>query len=397
MNSNLPDEDNHPSLAELGAILRAKREHLGFTLEAVAADLKIRNFYLNALEEGQLSRLPGSTYVAGFLRVYSDYLGFDSEEIVGRFKLAGVAINDKTDLQLPSPVEDGLLPSVTVFLVGALILVGAYGGWYLISVDRNKVVQLVVEPPNQTSSVINSPKVKQGGNATFMGPAKPRPTLSEEGRVLPKRTENTVSENLGKNQMAPSSVLSTGASTRLRTHESLATKKKTVLVPLENNKEVSVSNLSEEPRSLRNKTQTPRNLVEKQKTTNPILSAPASVEADTSQTRHNQNLGSGREIDKSNPQTEDNISTASARIVVRATADSFISVRTAENKPLFSQLLRSGDLYEVPSGADFILDTGNAGGLAISIGDKSVPTLGFPGQIRRNIPLNARKLLRGSN
>ena len=102
-------------------------------------------------------------------------------------------------------------------------------------------------------------------------------------------------------------------------------------------------------------------------------------------------------MDKSSKQTGGNTSTTSVRIVVRATADSFIAVRTAENKPLFSQLMRPGDRYEVSSGANLILDTGNAGGLAISIGNKSAPALGFQGQIRRNILLNAINLLQGAN
>jgi cytoskeleton protein RodZ len=85
------------------------------------------------------------------------------------------------------------------------------------------------------------------------------------------------------------------------------------------------------------------------------------------------------------------------RIVVRATADSYVAVRTGENEPLFSQLMRPGDSYEVPSGADLVLETGNAGGLQITIGGKRAPSLGPVGQIRRNIPLNAEKLMRGLN
>ena len=113
--------------------------------------------------------------------------------------------------------------------------------------------------------------------------------------------------------------------------------------------------------------------------------------------RGDQNLAAGKETGKLNPYTGDHTSTASASIVVQATADSFIAVRTAENKLLFSQLMRPGDRYEVPSGANLILDTGNAGGLAISIGNKSAPALGSRGQIRRNIHLNAKKLLRSAN
>ena len=85
------------------------------------------------------------------------------------------------------------------------------------------------------------------------------------------------------------------------------------------------------------------------------------------------------------------------RIVVRATADSYVAVRTSDNQPLFSQLMRRGDSYEVPSGADLVLETGNAGGLQITVGGKRAPSLGPVGEIRRNIPMDAEKLLKGIN
>ena len=49
------------------------------------------------------------------------------------------------------------------------------------------------------------------------------------------------------------------------------------------------------------------------------------------------------------------------------------------------------------SGADLLLETGNAGGLQITVGGKRVPSLGPTGQIRRNIPLDAEWLLSGVN
>ena len=64
------------------------------------------------------------------------------------------------------------------------------------------------------------------------------------------------------------------------------------------------------------------------------------------------------------------------RIVIRATADSYVAVRTADNETLFSRLLRPGDSHAVPSGADLLLETGNAGGLQITVGGKRVPSLG---------------------
>ena len=78
--------------------MREMRENLGHDLEKVAADLRIRFVYLEAMETGRLGDLPGSAYVSGFLRAYSDYLGLDGEEIVRRFKMAGADISNKTQL-----------------------------------------------------------------------------------------------------------------------------------------------------------------------------------------------------------------------------------------------------------------------------------------------------------
>ena len=61
------------------------------------------------------------------------------------------------------------------------------------------------------------------------------------------------------------------------------------------------------------------------------------------------------------------------------------------------QLMRPGDSYEVPSGIDLMLETGNAGGLQITVGGKKLPPLGPTGQVRRNIPLDAELLLSGLN
>ena len=51
----------------------------------------------------------------------------------------------------------------------------------------------------------------------------------------------------------------------------------------------------------------------------------------------------------------------------------------------------------IPSGADLLLDTGNAGGLEIIVGGRKAPSLGPTGLIRRGIPLEAEQLLSGAN
>ena len=60
---------------EIGNSLREARLRQGFELPRVEADTKIRAKYLRALEEERFEVLPGETYVKGFLRTYSEYLG----------------------------------------------------------------------------------------------------------------------------------------------------------------------------------------------------------------------------------------------------------------------------------------------------------------------------------
>ena len=58
----------------------------GEDLEDVAEYLRIRPSYLDALEQGDLSAMPGSTYALGFLRSYAHYLGFDGDELIAQIR-----------------------------------------------------------------------------------------------------------------------------------------------------------------------------------------------------------------------------------------------------------------------------------------------------------------------
>ena len=69
-------------MSSLGEQLRAQREKKGISLEQAAADTRIREKFLKALEDGDYPSLPGAVYTRGFLRNYIDYLDLDSEELL---------------------------------------------------------------------------------------------------------------------------------------------------------------------------------------------------------------------------------------------------------------------------------------------------------------------------
>ncbi|HWI54257.1 MAG TPA: helix-turn-helix domain-containing protein, partial [Desulfobacteria bacterium] len=64
-------------MQSIGESLKNAREQKGISLEQAEDDTKIRKRYLQALEDGEYSIIPGSVYAKGFLRNYANYLGLN--------------------------------------------------------------------------------------------------------------------------------------------------------------------------------------------------------------------------------------------------------------------------------------------------------------------------------
>jgi hypothetical protein len=80
---------------------------------------------------------------------------------------------------------------------------------------------------------------------------------------------------------------------------------------------------------------------------------------------------------------------AHGRIVLRARSESWIEVRNRQGGTLVARLLRDGDSWAVPDQAGLFLSTGNAGGLELLVDGTPAPSLGGPGGVRRDVPLDA--------
>ncbi len=71
--------------ASLGDELRAARAARGLSVADVEADLRIKAYYIEAIEAGDRSALPDKVYVDGFVRNYAAYLQLNPEETLTRF------------------------------------------------------------------------------------------------------------------------------------------------------------------------------------------------------------------------------------------------------------------------------------------------------------------------
>lgn len=68
-----------------GEILRRERERKNLTVKDIEEGTSIRSAYIEALENGEISKLPGEVYARGFLKNYANFLGLDAESLLREF------------------------------------------------------------------------------------------------------------------------------------------------------------------------------------------------------------------------------------------------------------------------------------------------------------------------
>ena len=149
-----------PAAARVGADLRAARERLGWTLPSIAAHLRIRLPYLEAIEDGRISDLPGNAYAVGFVRTYAQTLGLDPDEVARRFRAEAAEVNRKTELDFPAPVPERGVPALAVIAVGVVLAIGAYIGWYRMSGNDRPTNDTVQQVPDRLAPLADKPPAK---------------------------------------------------------------------------------------------------------------------------------------------------------------------------------------------------------------------------------------------
>ncbi len=73
-------------MKKTGELLRKAREEKGLSLHEVGIFLKINTRILQAIEDGDLTRLPAKTFLRGFVQSYSKYLKLNTDEVLQVFQ-----------------------------------------------------------------------------------------------------------------------------------------------------------------------------------------------------------------------------------------------------------------------------------------------------------------------
>lgn len=117
---------DHYTDLPVGEVLRRARLGFGMEIPYASARLNIRKEHLQAIEEGDITRLPGRVYAVGFVRAYADFLQLDSDKIVYMFKSQVIGHTITRELNFPVPVAETRNPAwwMVAASVGTLALIG---------------------------------------------------------------------------------------------------------------------------------------------------------------------------------------------------------------------------------------------------------------------------------
>ncbi|MBP2159494.1 MULTISPECIES: RodZ family helix-turn-helix domain-containing protein [Asticcacaulis] len=120
--------DHLPDRFDLADILRSTREARGWSLELVSEMTRVRQSYLEALEQAAYDVLPPRAFAIGYVKAYAKALGLDEETLADMFKRDVTDVN--TRLQAPSGASlEDVKPNYRLYLTTAVCLVAAVVVW----------------------------------------------------------------------------------------------------------------------------------------------------------------------------------------------------------------------------------------------------------------------------
>ena len=173
-----------PSLdegADIGMALKSAREFRGMTTQDVADATRIRQSYVEALEDLRFEDLPSRPFTIGYVRAYAGLLGLDAEAAVARFKTD--APDDGAELRAPVGVRRERDPRLALIFAGGLLVVGAILLW---NVAQRAIAK--DEPPPQVAPAATQTQVQAHASNSQVALGAPLPAPVESTTPEPYKT-----------------------------------------------------------------------------------------------------------------------------------------------------------------------------------------------------------------
>lgn len=151
----------NPDKVKLGELLRKRRRELEISLDDAEKATKIRKTYLQLIEKDQFSKLSNDVYTRGYIKNYSEFLGFDTKEILklyaeARHQEVQQTHKHKSPLSL-RPIDSQsfiFTPKSIVIVLASILVIGlfSYVGWQFSQLAAPPKISL----NNQDQATVNT-------------------------------------------------------------------------------------------------------------------------------------------------------------------------------------------------------------------------------------------------
>jgi cytoskeleton protein RodZ len=214
-------EETNPATG-FGEYLRREREMRGVSLEEMSVATKISLRFLEAIENEELSKLPGGIFTRSFVRSYAHYLGLDEERVLVDCRLAGQQKPEVDIRRITAnrPRTNAGASRVIAFLVAGVLLAGGYA---LFRYSHRTLEQTSSTPmPSPPSTPANA------NPAAAVPPAPPSATAQQGNSSLPVATSGTPAVGAGTaSPIAPGATASPDAASNPSNSSASASKPST--------------------------------------------------------------------------------------------------------------------------------------------------------------------------
>jgi cytoskeleton protein RodZ len=345
-----------PRRITVSDMLRNRRIECGLEVDYVAQILRIRPAVLIAIEKGEFDQLPGPAYAVGFVRSYATYLGLDAEALVVRFKNETTAVARRPQLEFPLPIRDSRVPTGPLLIICILLAIVTYGGWYYLSTKPDQMAGMVPTVPERLQRLLAMPAPHKDSEAPAAAPQSqpPAPSVTSASPEAAAAPPSQVAATTAP-PAAPPAIVSQSPASPTAAPQPAAVDG---VPPVENKAGSTAPTVATLPAT-------------------PDLAQPP-VNGDAAKPPSDTSYGA--------PDGQ-------ARVVLHATADSWVQVRDKGSNLLFTRVLKPGEHYNVPNQPGLTLIAGNAGGLDITVDGMNAPSIGEAGRVARNVSLDPDHLL----
>ena len=163
----------------IGETLVAARRQQGVALSDAAAETRVRESYLAALEEEDFAALGGDVYVKGFLRSYARFLRLDPEPLIATYRAHYERPSDEVSPLAHQPVAPMPTESRPALVIGAgavAIVIAVLALIGLVNRGGDAEEDLAGAPPPVEATTVPA---TEGFAPTEAPPAEAEPTEAE--------------------------------------------------------------------------------------------------------------------------------------------------------------------------------------------------------------------------